>query len=92
MLPTECVYAGLAPINPHGKPLTQESKSTMNKEISAKEGFVSFRGYRVWYRIVGDRERPGKLPLLCLHGGRGQRMITGTAGGNRGNGASSRFL
>ncbi len=43
----------------------------MNKKIPAKEGFVSFRGYRVWYRIVGDLEKPGKLPLLCLHGGPG---------------------
>jgi hypothetical protein len=39
--------------------------------MPAKEGFVSFRGYKVWYRIVGDREAPGKLPLLCLHGGPG---------------------
>jgi L-proline amide hydrolase len=43
----------------------------MNKEIPAKEGFVPFRGYQVWYRIVGDREGPEKLPLLCLHGGPG---------------------
>ncbi len=43
----------------------------MNKDIPTKEGFVSFRGYKVWYRIVGDREMPGKLPLLCLHGGPG---------------------
>jgi L-proline amide hydrolase len=35
------------------------------------EGFVSFRGYRTWYRVVGDGEEPGKLPLLCLHGGPG---------------------
>src|SRR5205823_2492399 len=26
---------------------------------------------KVWYRIVGDLEDPGKLPLLCLHGGPG---------------------
>ena len=32
-----------------------------NKEIPAKEGFVSFRGYQVWYRIVGDREGLGNL-------------------------------
>ncbi|MBA3947913.1 MAG: proline iminopeptidase-family hydrolase [Herpetosiphonaceae bacterium] len=38
---------------------------------SAREGFVSFRGYKVWYRIVGEEEAPGKLPLLCLHGGPG---------------------
>jgi proline-specific peptidase len=35
------------------------------------EGYVPFRGYRTWYRIVGERDEPGKLPLLCLHGGPG---------------------
>jgi proline-specific peptidase len=35
------------------------------------EGFISFHGYRTWYRIVGDKEDEGKLPLLCLHGGPG---------------------
>ena len=34
------------------------------------EGFVPFRGYRTWYRIIGER-RPAPLPLLCLHGGPG---------------------
>lgn len=43
----------------------------MNTEATAKEGFVPFKGFNVWYRIVGDREAPGKLPLLCLHGGPG---------------------
>jgi proline-specific peptidase len=43
----------------------------MNKEVPTKEGFVSFRGYKVWYRIVGEHESPGKLPLICLHGGPG---------------------
>jgi proline-specific peptidase len=43
----------------------------MNKEAPAQEGFVSFKGYKVWYRIVGDHEDRGKLPLLCLHGGPG---------------------
>src|SRR5205814_3486417 len=37
----------------------------------AIEGFLPFRGYRDWYRIVGAREEPGKLPLLALHGGPG---------------------
>jgi L-proline amide hydrolase len=37
----------------------------------ATEGFIPFRGYRTWYRIVGDGEAPGKLPLLVLHGGPG---------------------
>ncbi len=43
----------------------------MTTANSAKEGFVPFRGYKVWYRIVGEKEAPGKLPLLCLHGGPG---------------------
>jgi len=40
-------------------------------EVTAHEGFVLFHGYRTWYRIVGDPEDEGKLPLLCLHGGPG---------------------
>jgi proline-specific peptidase len=43
----------------------------MKKELPVKEGFISFRGYNTWYRIIGDIEEPGKLPLLCLHGGPG---------------------
>jgi L-proline amide hydrolase len=35
------------------------------------EGRIPFRGYETWYRIVGEREETGKLPLLCLHGGPG---------------------
>ena len=35
------------------------------------EGRIPFRGHETWYRIVGDREKDGKLPLLCLHGGPG---------------------
>ncbi|HVL59307.1 MAG TPA: proline iminopeptidase-family hydrolase [Burkholderiaceae bacterium] len=38
---------------------------------TAHEGLIPFRGYRVWYRIVGDRDEPGRAPLLCLHGGPG---------------------
>ncbi|HLO31494.1 MAG TPA: proline iminopeptidase-family hydrolase [Anaerolineales bacterium] len=40
----------------------------MSSEMPATEGFISFHGYKVWYRIVGG-EDSGKLPLLCLHGG-----------------------
>jgi L-proline amide hydrolase len=36
-----------------------------------REGTISFRGYEVWYRIVGEGEAPGRLPLLVLHGGPG---------------------
>jgi proline-specific peptidase len=39
--------------------------------VSAGEGRLPYRGYETWYRVVGDREEPGKLPLLCLHGGPG---------------------
>ena len=42
-----------------------------DKPQPASEGFVSFRGHNVWYRIVGARDEPGKFPLLCLHGGPG---------------------
>jgi len=39
--------------------------------MSAREGFVPFRGLRTWYRVVGEAEEPGKLPVLLLHGGPG---------------------
>src|SRR5437879_3881963 len=35
------------------------------------EGNVPFRGFQTWYRVVGEREDEGKLPLLLLHGGPG---------------------
>ena len=37
----------------------------------AKEDFISFQGYRIWYRIVYSQKKSYKLPLLCLHGGPG---------------------
>ena len=43
----------------------------MDGARSIKEGFITFRGYRVWYRSVGKTEDPGRMPLLCLHGGPG---------------------
>jgi proline-specific peptidase len=39
--------------------------------VRATEGTIPFHGLETWYRIVGDSEEPGKLPLLCLHGGPG---------------------
>jgi proline-specific peptidase len=36
----------------------------------AHEGYVDFRGYRTWYRLVGERGS-GAVPLLALHGGPG---------------------
>jgi L-proline amide hydrolase len=38
--------------------------------MKAREGYVDFRGYRTWYRFVGDLNTP-KTPLLALHGGPG---------------------
>ena len=36
------------------------------------EGTIDFRGYRTWYKIVGDlAPGSGLLPLLVLHGGPG---------------------
>jgi proline-specific peptidase len=34
------------------------------------EGYVESRGYRTWYRVVGQ-SADGRDPLLCLHGGPG---------------------
>ena len=44
---------------------------TLNLKTPIKEGLIPFHGYRTWYRILGDQEEPGKLPLICLHGGPG---------------------
>jgi len=35
------------------------------------EGYIPFKGYKTWYKIVGEKEESGKLPLLLLHGGPG---------------------
>ena len=43
----------------------------MNMEMPAKEGFIPFRGYKTWYRRVGEQEEAGGTPLVCLHGGPG---------------------
>jgi L-proline amide hydrolase len=36
-----------------------------------QEGRLPFRKHETWYRVVGDGEAPGRLPLLVLHGGPG---------------------
>jgi proline-specific peptidase len=45
----------------------------MSSATPASEGFVPFREFRVWYRLVGELNQPapGKFPLLVLHGGPG---------------------
>jgi proline-specific peptidase len=35
----------------------------------AREGYIDYRGYRTWYRVVGDLD--SATPLLTLHGGPG---------------------
>jgi len=55
----------------------KHTKGTHAMPVAApvSEGFVSFGGFRTWYRIVGDLAQPGgpaKLPLLVLHGGPGE--------------------
>jgi L-proline amide hydrolase len=42
-------------------------------EMPVTEGYVPFRGYKTWYRIVGDLKNPraGTFPVLMLHGGPG---------------------
>jgi proline-specific peptidase len=46
-------------------------KEKIAMEIPVKEGYIPFRDYKTWYRIVGEGKSLGKLPLLCLHGGPG---------------------
>ena len=36
-----------------------------------REGFVPFHGLRTWYRVVGEAEEAGRLPLVLGHGGPG---------------------
>jgi len=40
-------------------------------ETGTREGRISFKGFETWYRVTGDGEGPGELPLLTLHGGPG---------------------
>jgi L-proline amide hydrolase len=42
-------------------------------EFPIAEGFIPFRGYRTWYRVVGNLNEvaDGKFPILMLHGGPG---------------------
>ena len=40
-------------------------------EPQGVDGHVEFEGHRTWFRVVGEKEDPGRLPLLCLHGGPG---------------------
>ena len=39
--------------------------------IFSEEGYISFKGYKTWYGIIGEQDHQNKFPLLCLHGGPG---------------------
>ena len=43
----------------------------MSATVPIREGKIPFKGYETWYQVIGEGEEPGKLPLLCLHGGPG---------------------
>jgi proline-specific peptidase len=43
----------------------------MTETLPVSEGTIPFSGGETWYRIVGDGEQPGAVPLLLLHGGPG---------------------
>jgi len=49
--------------------MAEEEK--VSDSLPVSEGTIPFKGNQVWYRIVGEEETPGKLPLLTLHGGPG---------------------
>jgi proline-specific peptidase len=39
--------------------------------FAVTEGRIPYAGGETWYQVVGEGEQPGKLPLVCLHGGPG---------------------
>lgn len=43
----------------------------MNEVTLTDEGFVEHRGHRVWWGAVGEEERPGRSPVIAVHGGPG---------------------
>lgn len=44
----------------------------MTPPVPARDGYIAFRGYRTWYRIMGEpADLPGRRPLVLLHGGPG---------------------
>ncbi len=42
-----------------------------SKEVPTSDGHLIFHGHRVWYRIAGQADTPGHLPLVVLHSGPG---------------------
>ncbi|NLO92207.1 MAG: proline iminopeptidase-family hydrolase [Elusimicrobia bacterium] len=46
----------------------------MNVQVE-EEGYLNIHGRNVWYKIVGKKEEPGRIPLLVLHGGPGGNSL-----------------
>ena len=38
--------------------------------MKVKDGYIPFKGYKTYYRIVGENKK-GRNPILLLHGGPG---------------------
>jgi L-proline amide hydrolase len=51
--------------------LPRRNRGSRGDFAAVTEGRIPFGGGETWYRVVGDGEEAGKLPLLCLHGGPG---------------------
>ena len=43
----------------------------MADTMPAREGRIPFEGHETWFRVAGEEEEPGRIPVLCLHGGPG---------------------
>ena len=43
----------------------------MSTTLPTSEGRIPFGGASTWYRVVGESEVAGAVPVLCLHGGPG---------------------
>ena len=54
----------------NGLALGEERSYTTEGGLPVREGYMPFRGYGTWYRIVGESDL-GRLPLLTIHGGPG---------------------
>jgi proline-specific peptidase len=57
-------------LDPPGAELARVVSRTASVDGRVREGFIPFRGFATWYRVVGA-DSPGRLPLLCVHGGPG---------------------
>jgi proline-specific peptidase len=44
---------------------------TVPDALPVTEGTIPFSGGETWYRVIGDGEKEGALPVLLLHGGPG---------------------